>query len=81
MCLSEVMTIVTRFHQSGYRTFKDYFRRYVSPHLRWAVHQIVSYNRFVALRPQALVPLCAYFRTRKGRSEGVAFIDSTLLAV
>jgi hypothetical protein len=29
----------------------------------------------------ALVPLCAYLQTRKGKSQGVAFIDSTLLAV
>jgi hypothetical protein len=81
MCLSEVMTIVVSFHQSGYRTFKDYFLRYVQPHLRWAFPQLVSYSRFVELMGQALVPLCAFFHTRKGRSEGVAFIDSTLLAV
>jgi hypothetical protein len=30
---------------------------------------------------EALVPLCAYLQTRKGQSPGVAFIDSTLLAV
>jgi hypothetical protein len=79
--LSEVMTIVVSFHQSGYRTFKDYFRRYVRPYLRWAFPQVVSYTRFVELMPQTLVPRCAYLQTCKGRSEGVAFIDSTLLAV
>jgi hypothetical protein len=31
LCLSEVMTIVLSFHSSGYRTFKDYFLRYVTP--------------------------------------------------
>lgn len=81
LCLSEVMTILVGFHQSGYRTFKDYFLRYVRPHLGWAFPQLVSYTRFVELIPQALVPLCAYFHTRKGRSAGVAFVDSTLLAV
>lgn len=81
LCLSEVMTIVVSFHQSGYRTFKDYYLRYVTPHLRWAFPQLVSYPRFVELMPQTLVPLCAYLQTRKGRSEGVAFIDSTLLSV
>ena len=81
LCLSEVMTIVVSFHQSGYRTFKDYFLRYVTPYLRWAFPQIVSYTRFVELIRETLVPLCAYFQTRKGRSEGVAFIDSTLLSV
>jgi hypothetical protein len=81
LCLSEVMTIVVSFHQSGYRTFKDYYLRYVVLHLRWAFPQVVSYTRFVELMAAALVPLCAYLHTRKGRSEGVAFIDSTLLAV
>src|SRR5262249_39390278 len=41
----------------------------------------VSYPRFVELMQEALVPLCAYLHTRKGHSEGVAFIDSTFLAV
>jgi hypothetical protein len=75
------MTIVITFHQSGYRTFKGYFLRYVTPHLRGAFPQLVSYSRFVELRSEALVPLCAYLQTRKGQSPGVAFIDSTLLAV
>jgi hypothetical protein len=81
LCLSEVMTIRVSFHQSGYRTFNDYYLRYVTPHLRWAFPQVVSYTRFVELMGEALIPLCAYLHTRKGRSEGVAFIDSTLLAV
>jgi hypothetical protein len=81
LCLSEVMTIVVNFHQSGYRTFKDYFLRYVTPHLSWAFPHVVSYSRFVELMAAALVPLCTYLQTRKGKSHGVAFIDSTLLAV
>ena len=31
--------------------------------------------------PESLIPLCASLQTRKGRSAGVASIDSTLLAV
>jgi hypothetical protein len=81
LCLSEGMTSVVSFPQSGYRTVKDYFLRYVTPHLRWAFPQVVSSTRFVELMRDTLVPLCAYFHTRKGRSEGVAFIDSTLLSV
>jgi hypothetical protein len=81
LCLSEVMTSMVSFHQSGYRTFKDYFLRYVTPHLSWAFPHLVSYTRFVELMPAALIPLCAYLQTRKGESRGVAFIDSTLLAV
>jgi hypothetical protein len=75
------MTIVISFHQSGYRTFKDYFLRYVTPHLRWAFPQLVSYSRFVEMRQEALVPFCAYLQTRKGESQGGAVIDSTRLAV
>jgi hypothetical protein len=81
LVLSEVMTIEVAFHQSGYRPFKDFYRRYVTPHLRWAFPRLVSYNRFVELRQQALIPLCAYLQTRKGHSQGIAFIDSTFLAV
>lgn len=81
LCLSEVRTRVISFHQSGYRTFKDYFLCSVTPHLRWAFPQLVSYTRVVELMAEALVPLCAYLQTRKGRSAGVAFIASTLLAL
>jgi DDE family transposase len=81
LSLSEVMTIEITFHQSGYRTFKHYYTRYVTHFLRWAFPRLVSYNRFVELLQEALVPLCAYLQTRKGHRQGVAFIDSTLLAV
>jgi hypothetical protein len=81
LALSDVMTIEVAFHQSGYRTFKDFYRRYVPPHLRWAFPRLVSYNRFVELMQHALIPLCAYLQTRKGHSHGIAFIDSTFLAV
>ena len=81
LALSEGMTIEIAFHHSGYRTFKDYYTRHVRQYLRWAFPRLVSYNRFVELMQQALVPLCAYLHTRRGTSRGVAFIDSTLLAV
>jgi hypothetical protein len=75
------MTIEVALHQSGDRTFKDFYLRYVTPHLRWAFPRLVSYTRFVEVRQQALVPRCAYLQTRKGHSQGSAFIGSTLLAV
>jgi hypothetical protein len=81
LCLSEVMTIVVSFHQSGSRTCKAYFLRYVRPHLRGAFPHLVSYSRFVELMAHVLVPLCAYCQTRMVRSEGGAFIASTLLSV
>ena len=81
LTLSEVMTIIVWFQQSGYRTFKDYYRKEVCQHLRQEFPNLVSYNRFVELMPQALVPLCYYLQTRKGQTIGVAFIDSSPIAV
>ena len=81
LALSEVMTIVVWFQQSGYRTFKDYYRKEVCQHLRDEFPNLVSYNRFVELMRQALVPLCYYLHTRKGQTVGVAFIDSLPIAL
>ena len=81
LTLSEVMTIIVWFQQSGYRTFKDFYRKEVCQHLRDEFPSLVSYNRFVELMPQALIPLCFYLQTRKGQTAGVAFIDSLPLAV
>jgi Transposase DDE domain len=81
LALSEILTLLVYFHWSHYRTFKHYYTEYVSVHLRSYFPQLVSYQRFVELLPRALVPLCGYLATRKGRCTGIAFIDSTPLAV
>lgn len=81
LVLSEVMTIIVWFQQSSYRTFKDYYQKEVSHHLRKEFPKLVSYNRFVELIPLALVPLCFYLQTRKGKTAGIAFIDSLPIAV
>ena len=81
LCLSEVMTIVIQFHQSGYRTFKAYYTEQVLVHQRREFPGLVSYNRFVELMPMAFVPLCVYLKTRFGTCSGISFIDSTKLAV
>lgn len=81
MHLSEVMTIVVLFHLQGYRTFKQFYLEHVCVHLRPEFPHLVSYNRFVELQRDALVPLCAYLQQRKGRCTGISFIDSTSLVV
>ncbi len=81
LALSEVMTIIVAFHHSGYRTFKHYYQKHVCVYLRWAFPQLVSYNRFVELMADALLPLCAYLQTRKGSCSGISFIDSMPIAV
>ena len=81
LSLSEVMTIVINFHQSGYRTFKDYYINHVTKHLAREFPQLVSYSRFVELMPQTLIPLLYYLNTRKGRVTGISFIDSTKIPI
>jgi hypothetical protein len=81
LALSEILTIIVYFHASHYRDFKAYYLAHVQVHLRPYFPALVSYTRFVDLMPRALVPLCCYLQTRKGRCTGIAFIDSTPLAV
>ena len=81
LALSEMLTLLVYFHWSHYRTFKHYYREYVTVPLRPYFPRLVGYQRFVELMPRALVPLCGYLSTRKGRRTGIAFIDSTPLAV
>lgn len=78
---SEVLTILVWFQQSAYRTFKDFYLKEVSLHLRDEFPRLVSYSRFVELIPSALLPLSAFLQTRKGKTAGIAFIDSLPLAV
>lgn len=81
LSLSEVMTILIRFHQSHYRHFKAYYTEYVQVHWQQEFPGLVSYGRFVEYMPSALLPLCAYFRFCCGTCTGITFIDSTVLAV
>lgn len=81
MSASEVMTIVIHFHQAGYRDFKHYYQTYVCKHLFAEFPRLVSYGRFIELVPSVLLVLCAYLQSRFGRCTGIAFVDSTPLAV
>ena len=60
LSLSEVMTIVVYFHQSSYRTFKAYYQENIRKHHQKDFPKLVSYNRFIELIAQALIPLIYY---------------------
>lgn len=82
LCMSEVMTIAILFHFSRYRTFKDFYQKQVIKHYHHYFPGLVSYNRFVELMQACCVPLSVFLtRQRAAQSQGVAFIDSTALAV
>lgn len=81
LTLSEIMTILIYFHQSQYRNFKAFYGLHLSRHCRNEFPNLLSYTRFVALIPTALMPLCIYLHTRRGEDTGIAFIDTTALVV
>lgn len=81
LSLSEIMTILIRFHQSCYRNFKTYDQEKVQA--EWAAEfpGRVSYQRFIDWIPSTLVPMCAYLRSCFGKCSGISFMDSTALKV
>jgi hypothetical protein len=82
LTLSEVMTLLVYFHMSGYRNFKDYYLKHVLIHLKEAFPNLVSYKRFVALTPKAMLPLAAFMKSRRcGECTGISFVDSTTIEV
>ena len=81
LLMSEVMTILIWFHQSHYRDFKTFYLNHVCQHLRSEFPKLVSYSRFVDLIPGTLLPMCVYMYLRQGRQTGIAFVDSTPIAV
>jgi hypothetical protein len=81
MSMSEMMTIVIHFHQKRFRDFKTYYTQFVRQHLRGEFPSLLSYSRFIQLMPRILLALCAYLRLCYGQCRGIAFMDSTALAV
>lgn len=81
MTLSEVMTIVIHFHQSKYRTFKDYYLKHVCQYLTNYFPNLVSYNRMVELMPNVLTACLYYLKSRRGSVTGISFVDSTAIPV
>ena len=81
LSLSAVMTIVILFQQSGYRNFKTFYTAHVAQHLRSEFPRLVSYNRFVELEAECVVPLALFLHTRFGRCSGSSFIDATSVKV
>ncbi len=81
LSVAEVMTILVLFHASGYRDFKTFYTQQVMKHLAGAFPKLTSYNRFVELQRDSLVPLWCYLHTRFGDCTGISFVDATTLQV
>lgn len=81
LSLSEVMTILIRFHSSGFRTFKDFYIKHVSVYMRAEFPGLISYNRFIEFVPSAFAAIGSYVQNCLSQSTAVNFIDSTALKV
>jgi hypothetical protein len=81
LSISEAITIATMFHKTGYRTFKDYYYRFVMGFLRSYFPKLLSYSRFVNLMKTMLFPLFIFSQGCLGECTGISFVDSTILTV
>lgn len=81
LSLSEVMTIVILFHQSGFRFFKYFYCQMIVPFWKLAFPKLLSYNRFIEIMPRCLQALSTFFHQVKGTDTGISIIDSTKLVV
>ena len=57
---AEIMVILILFHSGGFRCFKHYYKEYVCRHLTHLFPRCVSYNRFVELEKEVLLPLTIF---------------------
>ena len=80
LSISEMMTIVILFHQSNFRTFKHFYG-YICDYFKPYFPKLISYERFVQIKKALFIPLFAYLLHLMGEVTGIAFIDSTSIAV
>jgi len=79
---AEIIVILLLFHSGGFRCFKHYYKEYVCKHLNHLFPKLVSYNRFVELEKEVLLPLALFIKkVLLGTCTGISFIDSTVLRV
>jgi hypothetical protein len=81
MTQSEIVTILTLFHLSHYRTFKDFYLSCLRKDLAGFFPIAVSYTRFLELTGRALEVLTAYVLSKVGQKTHLYYIDSTKLVV
>ncbi|MCP4551140.1 MAG: IS982 family transposase [Bacteroidetes bacterium] len=70
------------FHMGQFRNMKCFYQGYVVKHLSSYFPNTVSYNRFVELTKQVVLPMTILLKTYcLGNSTGIFFSDSTPIRV
>ena len=72
---SEIMSIIIFFHIAKYRTFKDYYTKFVKSALIEYFPNLVSYNRFVELMQEVMFYFYFFIKANRGKETGVYYID------
>ena len=80
LSLSEILTILVAFHQSGMACFK-YFYLTLCQHGRSLFPGLVHYDRFVALMKRAFPGLLCLLKSLQGEITDYLFIDATPMAL
>jgi len=80
MSLSEIITILIAFHQSGMTCFKYFYLELMRNH-RNLFNYLVHYDRFIALIKLAFPALVCLLKTLEGTITEYLFIDATPMAV
>lgn len=78
--ISEIVTILIAYAESGFRWFKDYYT-YVFLHHRKEFPGLVSYDRFVALIKRSYPVIVMFFAALRGEITEISFADSTPYSV
>lgn len=80
---SEVLTILTLYHLSGFKCFQYYYERLVMGEMKSYFPRAVSYTHFLALSRQVLLHafLLAHYRAGLSERTGYFYIDSKKLPV
>jgi len=80
---SEIITILVLYHQSGYKTFKDFYTRFALKALKPYFPKIVSYSRFLTLMKRTFMTIMGIIQILclSMSRNGVYFVDGTKLPV
>lgn len=80
LSLSEVMTILIAYHQSGFTCFKYFYLHLLRYHAH-LFRGLVHYDRFISLIKRAFPALVCFMKSLEGEPTEYEFIDSTSITV
>ena len=80
---SEIITILVLYHESGYKTFKDFYKRFVLKALKSYFPNLVSYDWFLTLMQRVLMQVMGLIHLLciDANRSGIYYVDASKLPV